>query len=50
METFSFRSILKKSLEALRKLCVSTEFPQQEIKRNFDILRSAKYTAPLLKR
>ena len=40
----SFRIVLDESLETLRKLCLSTTFPHQEIRWNYGILRSAIIT------
>ena len=42
-ETQCFRRVLTEYPETLRKLCVSTKLPQQEIRRNFGILRSERY-------
>ena len=37
MERHSFRLVLGKSPKVMRKLCLSTIFPQQEIWRNYGI-------------
>ena len=43
MERHSFHGVLGDLPETLRKLCLSTKFPRQEIKRNFVVLRSDHY-------
>ena len=40
VERFSFRRISGEFPETLRKPCLSTKFPHQEIRRNFGVLRS----------
>ena len=42
MERHSFRIVSGESSETFRKLFLSTKFPQQEIRRNYGILRSAR--------
>ena len=39
----SFSRVLSESFETLRELCVSTKFPNKEIKRHFGILGSVFY-------
>ena len=43
MERHSFRMLLGESPETMRKLCLSTKFPHQEIRWNYGILRSVWY-------
>ena len=42
VERHSFRRVLGDSPETLRKLCLSTKFPHQEIKRIFGVLRGIR--------
>ena len=47
---YSFRKVLGGLPKALRKLCLSTKSLHQEIRWNYDILRSAHLFDPLMKR
>ena len=42
MERHSFRIVSGDSPETMRKLCLSTKFPHQEIRWNYGILRSVE--------
>ena len=42
VERHSFRRVSGKSPETMRELCLSTKFPQQEIKWNYGILLSVR--------
>ena len=44
VERHSFHIVLVDSLKTLRKLCLSTKCPQQEIRWNYGILRSGLIT------
>ena len=44
VERHSFRIFSGESLETMRKLCLSTKFPHQEIRRNNDILCSVTHS------
>ena len=43
VETHSFRIVSSEPPKTLQKLCVSTNFPHQEIMWNFDVIRSVSH-------
>ena len=43
LERHNFRVVLGESPETMRKLCLSTKFPHQEIRWNYSIFRSVHY-------
>ena len=49
VERHSFRIVSGKSPETMRKLCLSTKLPHQEIRRNYVILHDVLHYATLLK-
>ena len=42
----SFHMVSADSPETMQKLCLSTEFPHQEIRWNYDILRRESFENP----